>query len=55
MAKDNNKKEWTQRLLGLEKGSCISYGPILDKNGKLTTISEKVKIISLDDRVKNID
>ena len=55
LAKDNNKKEWTQRLLGLEKGSCISYGPILDKNGKLTTISEKVKIISLDDRVKNID
>ena len=51
LAKDNDKKEWAQRLLGLEKGSCISYGPILDKNGKLTTISEKVKIISLDDRI----
>lgn len=55
LAKNNDKKEWAQRLLGLEKGSCISYGPILDKNGKLTTISEKVKITSLDDRINNID
>ena len=51
LAKNNDKKQWTQKLLGLEKGTCISYGPIVDKNGKWTTISEKVKITSLEKRI----
>ena len=52
---DNNedKKNWTKKLINLEKGSCISYGPIADDDGNiLSTQPVKIKITSLNERIK---
>lgn len=54
LAIDNEeRKMWTKKLINLEKGNCISYGPIRGENGELMTSKPvKIKITSLDDRIK---
>lgn len=57
LAFDNvSKKEWEKRLVSLNKGQCISYGPILDADGRLkqsepvvvniSSLSERVNLLS---------
>ena len=47
----DEKKAWTKTLINLEKGSCISYGPIDNGEGKLVPSKPiKIKIISLEGR-----
>ena len=45
------RKIWTNKLINLQKGTCISYGPIKDINGKLIQIKPvKIEILPLDKR-----
>ena len=47
------KKAWARKLINLEKGTCISHGPIEDLDGRLTaTKPTKIKITSLNNRIK---
>ncbi|WP_236636197.1 DNA phosphorothioation-dependent restriction protein DptH [Pradoshia eiseniae] len=34
-ADHRERKEWETKLTNLQKGQCIVYGPVLDRNGKL--------------------
>ena len=52
----NNSEErkiWTKKLINLEKGNCISYGPIRDDSGEMIPEKPiKISISSLNDRIK---
>lgn len=50
---NDEKKIWTKNLINLEKGNCISYGPIKDdKDNLIVAKPVKIKITSLLDRIK---
>lgn len=50
---NDDKKEWTKRLIGLEKGTCITYGPMECDNDKLyPAVPIKIRISSLDERIE---
>lgn len=47
------RKIWTKKLINLEKGKCISYGPIRDAGGEMIPAKPiKLSISSLNDRIK---
>ena len=47
----DEKKAWAKTLINLEKGSCISHGPIDNGEGKLVPAKPiKIKITSLEAR-----
>lgn len=47
------RKIWTKKLINLEKGNCISYGPIRDDSGEMILAKPiKISISSLNDRIK---
>ena len=51
---DNNddRKQWSKNLINLEKGECISYGPMEGNDEKLIPSKPvKIKITSLTDRI----
>lgn len=48
-----DKKAWEKRLVNLEKGTCISQGPITNSEGNLVQANPvKIKITSLDKRIR---
>jgi DNA phosphorothioation-dependent restriction protein DptH len=48
-----DKKSWRNKLINLEKGSCIVYSPIEGGEGKLLPAKPiKINITSLNDRIK---
>ena len=53
--KDNfptgTKDEWTQRLSKLQKGECLSIGPVINAEGKLTNRVVQLKITAIDERM----
>lgn len=53
--KDNfptgTKDEWTQRLSRLQKGECLSIGPVMNADGKLVNRVVQLKITSMDERL----
>lgn len=49
---NDEKKEWTKRLIGLEKGTCITYGSMKCDDDKLyPAVPIKIRISSLNERV----
>ena len=53
--KDNfptgTKDEWTQRLSKLQKGECLSIGPVMNADGKLVNRVVQLKISAMDERL----
>lgn len=50
---NDDKKEWTKRLISLEKGTCIAYGSIKCDDDKLyPAVPIKIRISSLDERIE---
>lgn len=50
---NEDKKAWAKKLINLEKGNCIAYGPIRSEGNKLLPQQPvKIKITSLTDRIK---
>lgn len=53
--KDNfptgTKDEWTQKLSRLQKGECLSIGPVMNVDGKLSNRVVQLKITSIDERL----
>ncbi|WP_156291353.1 DNA phosphorothioation-dependent restriction protein DptH [Oceanobacillus salinisoli] len=51
-----SKKEWEKKLVGLNKGQCISYGPTIGRDGKLTQGEPVVvNITSLSERIRLLE
>lgn len=49
----DEKKAWARKLINLERGTCISQGPIENSEGKLVTSKPiKIMISSLSNRIK---
>jgi DNA phosphorothioation-dependent restriction protein DptH len=44
------KDEWTQKLSKLQKGECLSIGPVMNADGKLVNRVVQLKITSMDVR-----
>lgn len=53
LAADNEERKlWTKKLINLEKGNCISYGPIVGGEGNLISSKPvKIKIAQLKERI----
>ena len=50
---NDDKKEWTKRLIGLEKGTCITYGSMMCDEDKLyPAVPIKIRISSLEERIE---
>lgn len=50
-AGNGDRNKWMQELSSLQKGECLSIGPLLNENtGKLENIVARIKITSLEDR-----
>jgi len=45
-----SKDEWTQRLSRLQKGECLSVGPVLNSEGKLVNRVLQLKITAMSER-----
>ncbi|WP_243355800.1 DNA phosphorothioation-dependent restriction protein DptH [Bacillus litorisediminis] len=46
------RKEWEQKLMDLNKGQCIVYGPVVGREGKMMSSKPYlVKILQLDQRI----
>ena len=58
----SSRREWERRLASLKKGQCISYGPIMGRDGKLhrsepvivniTPLAERIKLIKQRDMIE---
>ena len=49
---NDDKKEWTKKLIGLEKGTCITYGSMKNDDKLCPAVPIKIRISSLEERIK---
>ena len=51
VAGSGTREQWKTKLMGLQKGECLSIGPVLnERTGEIRTEVHKIKISSLAER-----